>query len=117
MKRYGFKMPAMDGYGARYIEHRSLGLLASLILAALFSEPWLVILGLLFYISGSLAEIWGEQLILLSAIIPISCLLWFTSAAIAFERIFPASIIFAVICSALIMDALSVAARYDKNQQ
>ncbi|SMF47357.1 hypothetical protein SAMN02745866_03050 [Alteromonadaceae bacterium Bs31] len=117
MKHYGFKLPPLDGYGAKYIEHRSLGLIAALVLGALFAEPWLILLGLVFYISGSLAEIWGEDIIILSAIIPISCLLWFTSAAIAFERIYPGSIIFAVIATALIVDALSTPPVNDIKEQ
>jgi len=106
MKRYGFKLPALDGYGARFIEHRSLGLVAAITLGALFAEPWLILLGMAFFVMGCLAEIWGEKLLILSAIIPVSCIIWFTSALIAFSKLYPASAIFGIITGLLILDAL-----------
>jgi len=107
MKRYGFKFPQLDGHGATYLEHRALGLIAALVLGLLFSEPWLYLLGFVFFALGYLAETCGEKPILISAIVPISCLLWFISAIVSFEQVFPASIIYAVICTALVVDSLS----------
>ncbi|WP_185233976.1 hypothetical protein [Teredinibacter franksiae] len=104
MKRYGVELLSVDGYGAKFIEQRALGFVASLVLAALFGEPWLALLGGVFVVFGWLAELWPENGLLLSAVIPLTALLWCLMAAVAFELFLPGSLLFGVIALALVGD-------------
>lgn len=106
MKRYGFKFPTFDSYGSRYIEHRSLALLAALVLGPLFGENWLIALGLVFFVLGALAEEWGEQPLIIAAIVPISSFIWFVLTLIGFSEFFPASLLYSLVSGFLIIDAL-----------
>jgi len=106
MKRYGVELLRVDGIGANFIEHRALSFISSLVLSALFSEPWIIFLGLAFVVLGWFAERWPENAILLSGVIPLAALLWFLMALVAFGKVLPGSLVFGVISIALVLDGL-----------
>lgn len=89
MKRYGFKLPTIDVYGSRFNEHRTLGLMAGLALGGLFSEAWIITLGLVFFVFGCLAEIWGKTLLLINLVIPVSALVGFAITLAIQNKILP----------------------------
>lgn len=104
MKDYGFEHAGLPGDRSHYLEHRTFGLMAGLALGGLFSEPWVMALGLAFYVCGWLADIWGKHMLLIGIVIPITAIVWFGIALIEQNIILPASILFSIICFMIILN-------------